>query len=168
MSIQFLNNEIFEKVRMAKKDCLTSTNISYSGVMHEISEEGKITKIYSLLPSLEDAQIVEVSSKNDKSIWMIMGELTATLKDQDLNELLSRLSLVNDLIEQGNFSDLANLSIVPEEIEVNYLTLKRISSRMEQNKLDALYKDYAKVIASLRAQQKEYFVFQSNIDQKIH
>ena len=163
MSIQFINgliNPINDKLIMAKKDCLRMQELSFTGVKHELTENNSRTIMYSLLPGLEDFQIiVQIDANGMKHTYIAKLFLIA--------EILKRINLANTKIKQGNAEDLKELLTLPEEIENNCLIMSKLSLRKETHKLDLMFLEFALGIKKLREIQLQYWNMRSMNNQNI-
>ena len=157
MSIQFINgliNPINDKLIMAKKDCLRMQELSFTGVKHELTENNSRTIMYSLLPGLEDFQIiVQIDANGMKHTYIAKLFLIAEISEESLEELLKRINLANTKIKQGNAEDLKELLTLPEEIETH--------------ELDLMFLEFALGIKKLREIQLQYWNMRSMNNQNI-
>lgn len=171
MSIQFINgliNPINDKLIMAKKDCLRMQELSFTGVKHELTENNSRTIMYSLLPGLEDFQIiVQIDANGMKHTYIAKLFLIAEISEESLEELLKRINLANTKIKQGNAEDLKELLTLPEEIENNCLIMSKLSLRKETHKLDLMFLEFALGIKKLREIQLQYWNMRSMNNQNI-
>ena len=92
-----LETDIIEKMNMAKKDCLLMSSIPYSGVKHQMESTDKTVTIYSLLPGVEEVQIVASKTPDANSVYMVRSNIAASISEEALEELLSNITLVTTL-----------------------------------------------------------------------
>lgn len=171
MSIQFIDNlinPINDKLMMTKKDCLRMKDFSFTGVKHELTENNFRTIIYSLLPGLEDFQILEqIDTNGIKHTYITKLFLIAEINEESLEELLRRINLANAKIEQGNTEDLKELLTLPEEIKNACTTMSKISFKKVTNKIDLMFLEFALGITKLREVQLQYWNMRSINNQNI-
>lgn len=152
--IDSLDNELKEKIKLARKDCLTLTNISY-GVTHSMELEDRTITIYSLLPTLESVQIIKRENKSSCEVYMVKSNLVASISNNALEELLSQIQATSDeLNSTGTYREI----IIPHEIKSNLSILKRLSFKKEENFIDVAFFKYAQLISKIRDLQS------SNLD----
>ncbi len=150
--IDSLGRELKEKLRVTKKNCLTLTNIPYSGVKHEIAEEDRTTTIYSLLPGLEDVQLIERTDKENTKVYMTKSELVANISKESLDDLLVQINIATASMENRGMIS-SGMITIPEEIINNLRTMNHISLKKLPNELDSLYTEYTTLIATIRELQ---------------
>mgnify|MGYP005799617019 CR=1 FL=1 len=147
MSIEYihvLEDSLKDIIKLTKRECITNNTISYTGVIHYFETKEQIVKVYSLIPTMEDAQIIDLKTSNGKQLFLIKDNLVATMPLNLTNSFLSR-------IEAGEQPEL------PEEIKGNYSTLKKLTSNIEmKSKLDSLFKEYAHLISKLHKMQTNF------------
>ena len=148
-----LETDIIEKMNMAKKDCLLMSSIPYSGVKHQMESTDKTVTIYSLLPGVEEVQIVESKTPDTNSVYMVRSNIAASISEEALEELLSNITLVTTLLEKGEFTPIKELLTLPKEIEAIYHTIGNISIDANKNELDLLYQKYALLLKEIRSIQ---------------
>lgn len=146
-----------EKISMAKEDCLTSASIPFVGITHELKQDNEHTTIYSLLPSLENAQVVETEDINGKKAYLIKGAFTANISNESVQILLEQILIANNLLESGKFEELNELKIMPPEMEMTYKALDNLTKGIWlKGRIDDLYSNFAHLIARLRNIQRQY------------
>lgn len=147
--IDILDNELKEKLRLAKKDCLTLTSISY-GVLHEVDLGDKVITIYSLLPTLESIQIIKRENKESCQVYMVKANLVANISKESLEELLREIKETSDeLTNTGTYREI----MIPEEIKSNLGLLEHLSLQKQENVLDSAFSEYAELISQVRKTQ---------------
>lgn len=145
--IDTLGNELKNKLKVAKKECMTLTDISYVGVIQKIEEGNQKTTIYSLLPKLENIQFLKRENGEEKEIYMVKHDLVATISEKALEMLLQEVNTTYiELTQKGFYRGIC----LPEEIEMNLRLLERLSLVRETSKMDSLFTDYANLIAEIR------------------
>ena len=145
--IDTLGNELKNKLKVAKKECMTLTDISYVGVIQKIEEGNQKTTIYSLLPKLENIQFLKRENGEEKEVYMVKHDLVATISEKALEMLLQEVNTTYiELTQKGFYRGIC----LPEEIEMNLRLLVRLSSVRETSKMDSLFTDYANLIAEIR------------------
>ena len=138
--IDTLGNELKNKLKVAKKECMTLTDISYVGVIQK-------TTIYSLLPKLENIQFLKRENGEEKEVYMVKHDLVATISEKALEMLLQEVNTTYiELTQKGFYRGIC----LPEEIEMNLRLLERLSLVRETSKMDSLFTDYANLIAEIR------------------
>mgnify|MGYP001625279514 FL=1 len=145
--IDTLGNELKNKLKVAKKECMTLTDISYVGVIQKIEEGNQKTTIYSLLPKLENIQFLKRENGEEKEVYMVKHDLVATISEKALEMLLQEVNTTYiELTQKGFYRGIC----LPEEIEMNLRLLERLSLVRETSKMDSLFTDYANLIAEIR------------------
>ena len=145
--IDTLGNELKNKLKVAKKECMTLTDISYVGVIQKTEEGNKKTTIYSLLPKLENIQFLKRENGEEKEVYMVKHDLVATISEKALEMLLQEVNTTYiELTQKGFYRGIC----LPEEIEMNLRLLERLSLVRETSKMDSLFTDYANLIAEIR------------------
>ena len=145
--IDTLGNELKNKLKVAKKECMTLTDISYVGVIQKIEEGNQKTTIYSLLPKLENIQFLKRENGEEKEVYMVKHDLVATISEKALEMLLQEVNTTYiELTQKGFYRGIC----LPEEIEMNLRLLERLSLVRETSKMDPLFTDYANLIAEIR------------------
>ena len=148
--IDALGNELKDKLKVAKKECMTLTDISYVGVIQKIEEGNQKTTIYSLLPKLENIQFLKRENGEEKEVYMVKHDLVATISEKALEMLLQEVNTTYiELTQKGFYRGIC----LPEEIEMNLRLLERLSLVRETSKMDSLFTDYANLIAEIRKMQ---------------
>ena len=152
-----LKPDLPEKLTIAKKDCLTATDIPFCGITHQIQQDNTHTTIYSLLPGLEDAEIVKIEDLNDTNFYLIKKTLVASISNEQAILLLEHLQIAKSLLEHGKLEELRNLVLIPSEIQTMYQILDNLTKDIWlQGKIDDLYSDFANLVGKMRNLQKEY------------
>lgn len=145
--IDTLGNELKNKLKVAKKECMTLTDISYVGVIQKTEEGNQKTTIYSLLPKLENIQFLKRENGEEKEVYMVKHDLVATISEKALEMLLQEVNTTYiELTQKGFYRGIC----LPEEIEMNLRLLERLSLVRETSKMDSLFTDYANLIAEIR------------------
>ena len=145
--IDTLGNQLNNKLKVAKKECMTLTDISYVGVIQKIEEGNQKTTIYSLLPKLENIQFLKRENGEEKEVYMVKHDLVATISEKALEMLLQEVNTTYiELTQKGFYRGIC----LPEEIEMNLRLLERLSLVRETSKMDSLFTDYANLIAEIR------------------
>ena len=145
--IDTLGNELKNKLKVAKKECMTLTDISYVGVIQKIEEGNQKTTIYSLLPKLENIQFLKRENGVENEVYMVKHDLVATISEKALEMLLQEVNTTYiELAQKGFYRGIC----LPEEIEMNLRLLERLSLVRETSKMDSLFTDYANLIAEIR------------------
>lgn len=145
--IDTLGNELKNKLKVAKKECMTLTDISYVGVIQKTEEGNQKTTIYSLLPKLENIQFLKRENGEEKEVYMVKHDLVAAISEKALEMLLQEVNTTYiELTQKGFYRGIC----LPEEIEMNLRLLERLSLVRETSKMDSLFTDYANLIAEIR------------------
>ena len=147
MSIKLMNVldvKVKKALKEAKRDCLNDKRISYVGVVQRYQEEGETLAVYSLLPELEESQIVIRRKENgEKEILMVKSDLVATISEESFVELISNICSAQSLLEDKNTSFSSTIDILPDDIKTTYRTMQNISVKECHDELDLLFKKYA-------------------------
>ena len=159
MSIEIVNvldEKIKKALKEAKRNCLNEKNLSYAGKVHHFQEEGETLTVYSLLPGLEESQlVVRKADDEQKKILMVKADLVATISEDAFVELMSNIYASQNNLEDNDQA--MEFDVLPDEIKKAYRTMQQISLRECSDELDLLFKEYALLTEKWHQIHKKYY-----------
>lgn len=157
--ITYLCNETKDLIKNAKKETLSSSNIS-SFKMNEynIINNGNLINIYTLIPGLENSIIIEFNnSKQESKIYMIKDHYYSEISVGALKELKIRDSKLEYLEDSINYENILEImENIPSEFAIIQELINKITSSNERSEVINEYNDFCNAVSLMRKSQMKF------------
>lgn len=157
--MSILDESLKDKLDVVRANILAMPNVPYEGVTSSFENEDEKVTIYSLLPNLENAEIVEKTTKNRNDIFIINNGLIASITKKTLQELLNNIAILVSKISLGELDEITNLKVLPEDLENIVKTMNCLSIKKNENRVSLLYQKYCLALKGLRQIQAMHLDF---------
>ncbi len=165
MSIEcmhILSKELIDKLEIVKERSMRLPNIPYQGIKTEFLEKEEEVTVYNFLPGLEEVQFVVRKGLENTEVYMVRFGIMARISEESLKELLGSIKMVVDLMNSEAYTEINNLNLIPEEINIAYRTMRSISSIPSNNQIDLLYEEYCMMLKKLHHIQNKNLSLQNS------